>query len=242
MTPRCWPLGDSTLGRLLKSPAAALAIGLSATAAAHGAVINFNSHTTYTGAGTSFQEGGMTFWGLELLFIPPDWMMGAPSAFGSTITTPIMAASGEPVTMALTSGAAFDLQSIDMGLGWFSLPGGDYETITGTLANCTSAGPGDHHCEVSDSFFVDYSFKTYSLTSDFTGLSSVTFQSLTPQDFNGFISSGWIGYDNINFTAPGEMGEAVPEPASWALMIAGLGAVGGLLRGRRRGAAFARAA
>jgi hypothetical protein len=34
-------------------------------------------------------------------------------------------------------------------------------------------------------------------------------------------------------------GSAVPEPGTWALMILGFGAVGGALRGRRQGAAFA---
>ncbi len=36
---------------------------------------------------------------------------------------------------------------------------------------------------------------------------------------------GWIALDNIDFSA-------APEPASWAMMLAGLGAIGGALRRR----------
>ncbi|HEX3365116.1 PEPxxWA-CTERM sorting domain-containing protein [Phenylobacterium sp.] len=222
--------------RALAVAAATMAIGLGASSAAGAAVINFNSHTTYTAAGTSFSEGGMNFWGLELFFIPPDGMMPSPSTFDSTVTTPIMAASTEPVTMSLVSGAPFDLQSVDMGLGWYNLPGGDTETITGTKANCTDDGSGN--CLVQDAFHVGYGFTTYTLSADFTDLSSVSFGAMTPQDFGGFTGSGWVGSDNITFSSPGEVGEPVPEPASWGLMILGFGAIGGLLRGRRRDATF----
>ncbi|HXA37895.1 MAG TPA: PEPxxWA-CTERM sorting domain-containing protein [Phenylobacterium sp.] len=233
------------LRRLLTCAAAALAMSLGMTAAAGAAVINFDTHTTYTSAGTSFAEGGMTFQGYELYFVPPDSMMTTPSAFDSTITTPIMATWYEPLTMQLASGAAFDLQTISMGLGWYNLPGGDSETITGAKANCTDDGSGS--CTVSDTFQVGYSFQTYSLTPDFTGLSSVTFgamttQITTDQDGAPFPYSGWIGYDNITFTSPGEVGEPAPEPAAWSLLILGFAAVGGLMRGRRRAPALARAA
>ena len=233
------------LRRLLTSATAALAMSLGASTAASAAVINFDTHTTYTGAGTSFAEGGMNFGGLELYFIPPDWMIpSGPSTFDSPIGTPVLAASTEPLIITLTSGAPFSLQSVDMGLGWYNLPDGDSETIVGTLANCTPAGPDDLHCQVSDTFHVGFSFKTYDLTPDFSGLSSVTFEPMTTQDFNGFAGSGWIGYDNITFNSPGEVGEpvAAPEPAAWSLMILGFAAVGGLMRRRRRAAGLVRAA
>jgi len=40
-----------------------------------------------------------------------------------------------------------------------------------------------------------------------------------------------VFYDEINVRAAG----AVPEPASWAMMLGGMGLLGGVLRGRRRG-------
>jgi len=44
--------------------------------------------------------------------------------------------------------------------------------------------------------------------------------------------------DFTDFIDPGRSG-AVPEPASWALMLSGFGLVGGALRARRRSVAFA---
>ena len=225
--------------RLLTNAAAALAIGLGVTTAADAAVINFNSDTTYTAA-TWISEGGMTFSGYELYLIPPDWALANPSTYNSPLTSPILATWLAPMTMSLTSGAAFDLQSIDMGLGWWNLPGGDTETITGTRANCVDDGTGN--CTVTQTFNVGYTFQTYALSADFTGLSSVTFGAMTTQVNEYGPYSGWIGYDNINFSSPGEIGEPIPEPAAWSLMILGFGALGGLLRGRRRMTAFRLAA
>lgn len=54
-----------------------------------------------------------------------------------------------------------------------------------------------------------------------------------------FQDEAW-GLDNVSFTARvgPPVGPGVPEPASWALMIAGFGAVGAAMRRQRR-AAFA---
>lgn len=50
----------------------------------------------------------------------------------------------------------------------------------------------------------------------------------------GLGDEGW-GLSNIRLSGPG----AVPEPASWALMIGGMGLVGGALRRRRTAVRFA---
>ena len=49
---------------------------------------------------------------------------------------------------------------------------------------------------------------------------------------------GW-GIDSLSLTYDGRVGGVVPEPESWALMIAGLGLAGAALRSRRRSAAVA---
>ncbi len=43
----------------------------------------------------------------------------------------------------------------------------------------------------------------------------------------------WVAVDNINFTQNGVVG-TVPEPASWALMLVGFGAMGAAVRRARR--------
>jgi hypothetical protein len=57
------------------------------------------------------------------------------------------------------------------------------------------------------------------------------------QDYVGLSSLG--SFDATEWRIPIEVtrisDQAVPEPASWAMMIAGFGMIGGLLRSRRRG-------
>lgn len=66
-------------------------------------------------------------------------------------------------------------------------------------------------------------------TLDFTALSSTTTVSLT-----GLVGRNFIGLDNADVTF---LAAAVPEPATYALMLFGLGAVGAVARRRRDPAA-----
>lgn len=63
-------------------------------------------------------------------------------------------------------------------------------------------------------------------TFDETNLESVVFQAVNPPQLLGSVQFDFLGVN-------GEMG-AVPEPATWALMIVGFGAVGATMRRRRR--------
>lgn len=55
-------------------------------------------------------------------------------------------------------------------------------------------------------------------------------------------SSPYVIYDAVGLTATQLTVAAVPEPASWAIMIGGVGMIGGMMRGRRdRQPALARA-
>ncbi len=65
----------------------------------------------------------------------------------------------------------------------------------------------------------------FGFTSD-TAFSTIRFQGVAGQG-DGFF------FDNATFSTPSVVA-AVPEPASWALMIAGFGLVGGAVRRRRK--------
>jgi hypothetical protein len=54
-------------------------------------------------------------------------------------------------------------------------------------------------------------------------------------DFGG--TANFVAFDNITFGS--EIAGGVPEPASWAMMIGGLGLVGGAMRRRRTAVSFA---
>jgi PEP-CTERM motif len=51
--------------------------------------------------------------------------------------------------------------------------------------------------------------------------------------------SGGIGFDNLKFDVRSTGGGAVPEPAAWAMMLAGFGLIGAAMRRRRTVTAFA---
>ncbi len=52
-------------------------------------------------------------------------------------------------------------------------------------------------------------------------------------------SNGEVDFNNIGFTAELSIPSAVPEPATWAMMIGGFGIVGGAMRRRARRVALA---
>ena len=78
---------------------------------------------------------------------------------------------------------------------------------------------------------------------DFAGLTARSIYSATTLDgyaavttTNNGAATGQLAYNTGLVAVPdsGGGGTAVPEPATWALMIAGLGIAGSMLRGQRR--------
>jgi hypothetical protein len=81
---------------------------------------------------------------------------------------------------------------------------------------------------------------------DLTNPGQIGLMAYTPESFGDGLGAGGTGADprtdNLgvsitNFTFPGG-GNAVPEPATWAMMIMGFGGIGAVVR-RRRGQALA---
>ncbi len=140
-----------------------------------------------------------------------------PADFPTPITSTVMASGYSDTTFNTTSGGAFNLGSVDLAFGPFNHGGltSDTTFVTGNLV-----GGGT----LTTTLTVGYGFQTYNL--NWSNLSSVTFSALQG-------GSEYLAFDNLTYSAAG----AVPEPATWALMILGFGAVGGAMRRRQSVAA-----
>lgn len=78
---------------------------------------------------------------------------------------------------------------------------------------------------------------TYVAAADLADPLRINFSSIYDPDQNGAIRQ--VLLDDVRLTASNEVAGAVPEPATWATMIGGLGMVGAAARRRRRNVAIA---
>ena len=118
-----------------------------------------------------------------------------------------------------STGAAFSLSQFDFGSGY---PG---DAATASLLTLTGylVGGGTVTQQITP---LGQQFNTYLVDSSFTNLTAVTFDAL------GY--SNRAAYDNIHVSTG-----AVPEPASWAMMVGGFGVVGSAMRRRKTAIRFA---
>jgi len=77
----------------------------------------------------------------------------------------------------------------------------------------------------------------YTAAGDLAAPLRINFQSFYDADQNGAIRQ--VLLDDVRLTATSEVSGAVPEPATWATMIGGLGMVGATARRRRTRTALA---
>jgi hypothetical protein len=206
---------------------AVTALAAACAGPASAGVVNFNGHTVTEALSNDFTEGGLHFFGGQSYFVPPgDANFPAASTFLET--------ASEPLIVTLTAGGDFDLVSVKLGLDAFNTtPTFDFVTVTGTKgAGCSV------DCTVTANLQVGYGFASYALAG-FTGLSSVSFgmQQMLNSDSQLVADSGYLAFDDFAYLAPGDM--AIPEPATWAMLLLGFFGTGALLRGARRKAAFA---
>ena len=127
-------------------------------------------------------------------------------------------------TIARTDGAAFLLNAIDMANNYGNYSGYGPTTMTVDFLFTFADGLTQATTYTLDNF-AGQRLTVNNLTFDLAPLSSFSF---TPRAG----SSGFVQFDNVRLSDVA----AVPEPATWGLMILGFGAVGGALR-RRRGVA-----
>jgi hypothetical protein len=96
--------------------------------------------------------------------------------------------------------------------------------FTGTLSDVLSAGP------VSSRVLTAYALGTFTPAGSFSsfaaGPASLTF-SFTQNNANGAVSGGFT------MSTPPVPAPGVPEPAAWAMLIAGFGLTGAAMRRRR---------
>lgn len=213
------------LKRLTTGAVVGLAISLSLAQRVQAGVVNFNSHTDVGTAANRFDEQGLHFEGFQFFFIQAGNPVAVqPLGYDSVFLETAL----EPLVISLTAGGAFDFQSLRLGLGDFNLGTLDIVTLTGTKAGCVTG------CTVSADLQVGPGFKSFTLDG-FTGLSSLSIGQQMTLDANGLPMSdiGFLAFDDLSVAAPG-VGEPVPEPAAWSLMIAGFVGVGAMIRHRRR--------
>ena len=117
---------------------------------------------------------------------------------------------GGTMTVQQFDGGAFHLQSFLAGISWYSSAvTADINYSFDLAAGGTSTG----------TFTIGRGFQSFTFDADIT---NATFTGLP---------DGYVAVDNLqgDFATPN-----VPEPATWAMMLGGFGAVGGALRVRRK--------
>lgn len=143
-------------------------------------------------------------------------------------------ATGSDTLMVLAQ-AAFSDVTFDIGLGNATHNANDVEWYFDENSSWGFA-PGGSAVSRSSCDTVDSSFSVPGPTSA---------QRLCWHTSNGEMSGGWrVGaadqlnnsdvYEKVIYTFVGSVNGAVPEPGTWLLMILGFGAIGGMMRSRKR--------
>ena len=139
---------------------------------------------------------------------------------------------GDGNSVTYTLDGAYNLTSIATFSGWDSFRGGQSYTVS----YATAAAPAS---------FIALASVYNNATSDQPGLRISTRAVITPESdflasnvvavkfaFNSDLTAGYAAYREIDVFGTAASG-AVPEPASWAMLIAGFGLTGAAARRRR---------
>lgn len=153
---------------------------------------------------------------------------GGFGALGSIATgnTSLEAATADASnSVTYTLGGAFNLTSIATYAGWDQYRGGQSYTVSyaNAAAPTTFIALGSVFND-STAFANTNTRAVITATSLFLATNVVAIKF----DFNGDLTFGYAGYREIDVA-----GSAVPEPASWAMLIVGFGMVGVAARRRK---------
>ena len=255
----------SPRGSLLGAAAAAVAVLFGACGQAAASVMDFNTLPTdpfgIVDAGATITQSGFTIHDTTPGVLPfhtqfegaaSGWQFGRGTDNGTTTVGMESRDSSTPITFTLTrnGGFAFNFLSIDIG----SLDANNAQFHNTIATEWTFQGNLAGGGTVSQTISTDPdNILTYFLDPAFHGLASVDITARLPvmgipisngaglsADFDNIVATpfGLCNADHpLACVAVDGGGGGVPEPASWALMIAGVGMAGGALRRRRAMAA-----
>ena len=209
---------------------APLAVALAATTA-NAATIDFQDVSSGTCAygGYTIQSRGFNVSGN---FDGDGIYICEPGVVGNNTTAAIVDANGlSEVTIETIGGGTFSLQSFHAGARSESFNTSvvdPFQGSTGLMVEGFLSGGGS----VSQMFsFNGTAFEQFVLPGTFTNLLFARFTALGTTPAPEFV------LDDITVNEQG----AVPEPATWAMMLVGFGALGGAMRRRPRAVHFAKA-
>ena len=189
--------------------------------------ITFDDITTSGNAiFTSVASGGFTFTGGHFHIINDPASIPAVGNGTQYLTAEAIPGFGQPVDFAKTGGGVFSLNSADIAELW--LPGNSQNNFLSVVFTGTLSGGGT----LNQSFVLDGIRDGNGGLPDFQTVNFVGWNNLISVNITGRNAAGAFGdysVDNIVVNATG----GVPEPATWAMMLMGLGAIGGALRRRQ---------
>jgi hypothetical protein len=181
--------------------------GLGLATAANAAIADFEGVPIGVGTcGGPVSSGGLEFSGTILCTLGPSDFLNWPAQPASNI----LASGFGALTVTKTGGGTFNLTSFDAQNGTYNPFLGSTTSIVVT-GNLVGGGTLNTILTVGDPL------AAYTL--NWNNLTSVVFSEVG--------GGGYTGFDNFNYRVGG-----VPEPANWALLIAGFGLVGAAMRRR----------
>jgi hypothetical protein len=229
MQPQSAPrAGRGWLRAALQGVAAAMgmAAALAATTAAAGVVYE---SAQYTGADTGeYILNQYNVMGAEFTITQKTAVTGIGGQFGGYPSDdifgailPVDAATGMP------PGTSDNLDAIDLAHVLFSVPTAVAVDVTAPIS--VTLTPGTYAVVFGTNQFGATGWAGMGYQNDPVG-SPTLIRSFFSTSFDPFYDTGvrFVVYGDVVAT------DAVPEPATWAMLLAGFGLIGGLLRSRRR--------